>query len=138
MSYSMKHLSRWVLSLEMLVCFVPVTCLFEAVLSGSARTTGALPSALLFASAALIGPIGLAVAVKTVVFRRALGRTTVAALSVLALWTFASYLALSLRNPGALSSDWRDIVLIAVLPGLATAHLAFMASEKAPGSSAPA
>jgi hypothetical protein len=138
MSSSMKHLSRWVLSLEMLLCFVPVTCLFEAVMSSSVRTMPSLPSALLFASATLVGPIGLGLSVKAVVFRRALGRMTVTALCALALWTFASYLALSLRDPGAMSSDWRDIVLIAVLPGLAAAHLAFMASEKAPGSSAAA
>src|SRR5258708_6232141 len=36
-----------------------------------------------------------------------------------------------------MSSDWRDIVLIAVLPGLAAAHLAFMASAKTPTSSGP-
>jgi hypothetical protein len=138
MSSSMKHLSRWVLSLEMLLCFVPVTCLFEAVMSSSVRAMGSLPTALLFASATLVGPMGLAIAAKTLVFRQALGRMTGAALCALALWTFASYLAFSLRSPGAMSSDWRDIVLIAVLPGLAAAHLAFVALEKAPRSSVEA
>lgn len=138
MSRSMKHLSRWVLSLEMLLCFVPVTCLFEAVISSSIRAMGSPQTALLFASATIVGPIGLIVAVKTVVFRRAVGRKTVAALCVLALWTFAAYLALSLRNPAAMSSDWRDIVLIAVLPGLAAAHLTFMSSEAPTASIAAA
>jgi len=137
MNRSLRHLSRWVLSLELLLCFVPVTCLFAAVASSSIRVMASLPDALLFASATLVGPMGLAIAVKTVVFRRAVGRLTSAALCVLALWTFASYWALSSRNPGAVSSDWRDIVLIAVLPGLAAAHLAYMASA-APRSSVAA
>ena len=134
MSRSLRHLSRWVLSLEMLLCFVPVTCLFEFVISSSIRVMPSPPTSLLFVSATLVGPIGLVIAAKTLVFRRAVGRITSAALCVLALWTFA---VLSSRHPGALSSDWRDIVLIAVLPGLAAAHLAFMASE-APKSSATA
>jgi hypothetical protein len=125
MSRSIRHLSRWVLSLEMLLCFVPVTWLFAFVISSSIRVMPPL-TALLFVSATLVGPIGLLIAAKTLVFRRAVGRITSAALCVLALWTFA---VLCSRHPGALSSDWRDIVLIAVLPGLAAAHLAFMASE---------
>jgi hypothetical protein len=137
MSRTLRHLSRWVLSLEMLLCFVPVTCLFEAVVSSSIRVMASPPTALLFASATLVGPLGLAIAIKTVVFRRAVSRPTSAALCVLALWTFASYLALSSRHPAALSSDWRDIVLIAVLPGLAAAHLAFMASAVPRASEAP-
>lgn len=137
MSRSMRHVSRWVLSLEMLLCFVPVTWLFAAVISSSIRVMPSPPTALLFVSATLVGPIGLLMAAKTLVFRRAVGRITSAALCVLALWTFATYLALISRHPGALSSDWREIVLIAVLPGLAAAHLAFMASE-APKSSVAA
>jgi hypothetical protein len=58
-------------------------------------------------------------------------------LCVLGLWTFAAYLVLSLGDPGELSSGWRDIVLVAVLPGLAAAHLAYMASA-APRSSVTA
>jgi hypothetical protein len=131
MSRSLRHLSRWVLSLEMLLCFVPVTWLFVAVISSSIRVMPSLPTALLFVSATLAGPIGLLIAARTLLFGRAVGRISSAALCVLALWTFATYLALCFRNPGALSSDWRAIVLIAVLPGLAAAHLAFMASEAA-------
>jgi hypothetical protein len=129
MSRSLRHPSRWVLSLEMLLCFVPVTWLFAAVIASSIRVMPSPPTALLFVSATLVGPIGLTIAAKTLVFRRAIGRITSTALCVLALWTFATYLALCFRHPGALSSDWREIVLIAVLPGLAAAHLAFMASE---------
>jgi hypothetical protein len=125
MSRSLRHLSRW------------VTCWFEAVMSNSIRAMGWPPILLLLASVSLVGPIGLIIAVKTVVFGRAVGRLTTAALCVLALWTFASYLALSLSNPGELSSGWRDIVLFAVLPGLAAAHLAYMASA-APRSSVTA
>jgi hypothetical protein len=141
MSRSLRHLSRWVLSLEMLLCFVPVTWLFAAVISSSIHAMPSLPTALLFVSATLVGPVGLMIAAKTLVFRQAVGRITSAALCVLALWTFATYLALIFRNPSALSSGWRDIVLIAVLPGLAAVHLAFMASEaasEAPRSSATA
>lgn len=137
MSRSLRRLSRWVLSLELLLCFAPVTCWFGAIVSSSIRVMGWPPILLLLASASLVGPIGLIVAVKTVVFGRAVGRLTTAALCVLALWTFASYLALSLGNPGELSSGWRDIVLFAVLPGLAAAHLAYMAFA-APRSSVPA
>jgi hypothetical protein len=138
MSRSLRHLSRWVLSLEMLLCFLPVTCWFEAVMSSSIRVMGSLPTILLlFASASLVGPFGLIVAAKTVLFRRPAGRLASAALCVLGLWTFAAYLVLSLGDPGELSSGWRDIVLVAVLPGLAAAHLAYMASA-APRSSVTA
>jgi len=129
MSRSLRHLSRWVLSLEMLLCFVPVTWLFAAVISSSIRAMPSLPTALLFVSATLVGPLGLVIAAKILVFGRTVSRIASTALCVLALWTFATYLALCFRNPAALSSDWREIVLIAVLPGLAAAHLAFMASE---------
>jgi len=54
------------------------------------------------------------------VFRRAVGRIT-SALCVSLPFDLRDLFGVVFRNPGALSSDWRAIVLIAVLPGLAAA-----------------
>jgi hypothetical protein len=128
MNRSLRNISPWVLCLEMLICFVPVTLFFAAVISSSMRGAWSPRDALLYASAALIGPVGLAVAIRIVVLRKVTGRAIAAASCALAVWTVVSYLAI-LNGQVADTSDWRSLALIALLPALATAHLAFIASE---------
>jgi hypothetical protein len=130
MNHPIGHVARWVLSLEMLICFVPVTVLFVGVILGAMRGAWSISTSLLYASATLIGPIGLAISVKSLALGQAIGRTTIAAMCLLAAWTFVSYLALVLGNQSSRSSDWWQIfVLIAFLPVLAVGHLAFIGAK---------
>jgi hypothetical protein len=130
MTHPIGHVARWVLSLEMLICFVPVTFLFVAVILSAMRGVWSIQTSLLYASATIVGPIGLVISVRSLVLKKAVGRTTSIALCLLAAWTFVSYLALVLSNQSTRPSDWWQIfVLIAFLPALAVAHLAFIAAE---------
>ncbi|HUK01515.1 MAG TPA: hypothetical protein VLW26_04475 [Steroidobacteraceae bacterium] len=132
--------SRWVLTLEMLVCLVPLTWLFGAVVIAVVR--GMVPSAagVLFASAALAGPVGLLAAVRTITLNQGtLGRITMVVLGVLAAWTFAAMTWQCLRNHTPIADWWRDFVLIALLPCLAIAHLSWIAfSREMPAPRSPA
>jgi hypothetical protein len=130
MNRSLKRVSRWVLSLEALLCFGPVTWLCVAVLSSLVKGAWSAADALLYVSATLIGPMGLAIAVRTALLKQTVGRAATAAMCVLASWTFLAYSGLIVRNEGGLSSDgWRSFVLIALLPALASAHLLYLAHE---------
>jgi len=130
MNHPIGHVARWVLSLEMLICFVPVTVLFVGVILGAMRGAWSISTSLLYASATLIGPIGLVISVKSLVLGQAIGRTTIAAVCLLVAWTFVSYLALVLGSQSSRSSDWWQIfLLIAILPVLAVAHLAFIGAK---------
>jgi hypothetical protein len=130
MARPIGHVSPWVLSLEMLICFVPVTFLFVAVALSSLRGIWPGSTSLLYASATLIGPIGLFMSVRLVFFRQNAGRSMSAALCVLAAWSSLSYLTLVVGNHNNRTSDWWQIfVLIAILPAVGTAHLTLMAAE---------
>jgi hypothetical protein len=56
------HIPRWLLGIEMLVCFVPLTLLGVAV--AGAAFAGAIPpsSAVLYLSEVAVGPLGLIIA----------------------------------------------------------------------------
>jgi hypothetical protein len=130
MNRSLKHVSPFIFSLEMLLCFAPVTWLCVAVLSSAMHGSWSPTDALLYASATLAGPVGLVIAIRTALLKQTVGRVANVALCVLAAWTFVAYSGLIVRNEGGLSSDgWRSFVLIALLPALATAHLIYMANE---------
>ena len=130
MNHSLKHVSRWVLSLEALLCFGPVTWLCLAVLSFSMKGAWSAADASLYISATLIGPLGLVIAGRVLLLGQAAGRTASAAMCVLASWTFLAYSGLIVRNEGGLSSDgWRSFVLIALLPAVASAHLLYLTRE---------
>jgi hypothetical protein len=138
MTHQIGHVARWVLSLEMLICFVPVTFLFVAVILSSMRGVWSIQTSLLYASATLIGPIGLVISLRSLVLGQAVGRTTSTALCLLAAWTFASYLSLVLKYHSSRHTNWWQIVvLIAFLPALAAAHLAFIAAEARKSRAAP-
>jgi hypothetical protein len=130
MNRSLKHVSPLIFSLEMLLCFVPITWLFLAVLSSSVRGAWPAADALLYLSATLSGPVGLIIALRTALLGREAGRLGIAS-CVLAAWSFTAYSGLIVRNEGGLSSDgWRSFVLIGLLPALATAHLIYIAHGK--------
>jgi hypothetical protein len=118
---------RW--ALEMLLCFLAPTWLFVAIVLSAAQGVMPWRLALLYSSVALIGPLGLLAGIGSIHFRRgALSRTPVTLLALLAAWCLIGYSAQLLQVGAPASEWWRDFVLIALLPALAVAHLAYMAS----------
>jgi hypothetical protein len=140
MTHPICHVSRWVLSLEMLICFVPVTFLFVGVTLSAERGVWPLATSLRYASATLIGPVGLVISALVLVLKRTIGRVTRTALHILAAWTAVSYLSLALSNGASLLPDrwqiFKIFVLVAVLPTLAVVHLTFIAAEAGTSHSA--
>jgi hypothetical protein len=129
MTGSTISVSRGILALETIICFVPVTWLFVAVVLATAHGPLLLRDGLLYCSVTLAGPVGLAVAWNTIVFKRAgASRATSALLCILAAWTFIGYSAQLLNSGAPISEWWRNFVLIALLPVLAVVHLTRIAS----------
>lgn len=131
------RISRWVLALEMLCCFTPLTFLFMATVTNLGRMEGR--TAIVALTVAMAGPIGLAFAFKIVVLkRRLLTELGTVALCTLAAWTA---LVVSLHDlsehilgGGRSNADWwESFVLLAVLPILGIAHLVFLARRSAGG-----
>ncbi len=131
MTRSMTNLPRWLLSLEMMVCLVPLTWLFVAVLAMMARGRMPLEFGILAGSATLLGPIGLAVAMR-IVFATggSVGRVTTSILGLLAAWTVLAYSGQVLHSGIPLSGWWREFVLLALLPCWAVVHLLQINSER--------
>jgi hypothetical protein len=131
MTRSLTNLPRWLLSLEMAVCLVPLTWLFGAVLVMTARGVMPLEYGILSGSAALLGPVGLAVALRVVFFTGgSVGRTMTTILALLAVWTVVAYSGQVLHNGTPFAGWWREFVLIALLPGWAVVHLLQINSER--------
>lgn len=125
------RVSRWVLSFEMLCCFVPLTFLFAATVMNLGHLDGA--TAIVALTVAITGPVGLIFAFKLIVLnRRLLNGLAKVALCTLAAWTVA---VVSLHDVsehvlagGRSNADWwESFVLIALLPVLGTTHLIFLA-----------
>ena len=129
---SLDSLPRWVLVVEMVVCFLPLGWLFSAVVQRGFHGGFTLPEALLYGSATILGPVGFAAAVRSIFSKsRALSRVTITALCMLAVWTFAAYSAQLLTfGHSHFSEWWREFVLIAVLPTLAVLHVVFINSHR--------
>jgi len=124
---SSPRISRWVLALEMLCCFTPLTLLCLATLANLGRMEGKTGIVALTVAAA--GPIGLIVAFKIVVLNRPLlTKSAMAVLCVIATWTGLPY-TLKILAAGELVNDWREFVLIALLPVLGIAHLLYLAKR---------
>ncbi len=123
------RISRWVLVLEMLFCFTPLTWLCLATFANLGRMEGTTGMVALTVAAA--GPIGLIVAFKVVVLNRpSLTKFAMAALCILAAWTGIAY-ALQILAEADPAGLWREFVLIALLPALGIAHLLYLATHPA-------
>ena len=121
---SVNNVARWLLSIEMAVCLVPLTWLFIAVFVMTAHGAMPLQFGILASSAALLGPIGLLVGLRTILTSRSpLSRTTAAVMVLLAAWTVVAYFLQVIRDGAVFSDGWRDFVLIAILPTCAVVHL---------------
>ena len=129
---SLESLPRSVLVVEMVVCFLPLTWLFLAVVQRGLDGGFAPQAALLYGSATILGPLGFAAAVRSIFSKsRAMSRITITALCVLAAWTVAAYSAQLLTfGHSHFSEWWREFVLIAVLPALAVLHVVFINSHR--------
>jgi hypothetical protein len=129
---SLESLPRSILVVEMLVCFLPLTLLFSAVIITGFHGGFTLAACLLYCSGTILGPLGLAAALRSVFFKAAgMSRAMIAGLCLLAAWTLAAYSAQILTfGQSHLSDWWREFVLIAVLPTLAVLHLVFINSHK--------
>jgi hypothetical protein len=119
--------SRWVLILEMLFCFTPITLTFFAIVANFTRFQPM--ESFLFLSVAALGPVGLAVAFRTIFLNRpSLPKVASWALCALAVWTLLAYSLHVLAESGGAALDWwREFVLIALLPALASVHLIYLA-----------
>lgn len=127
-----ESLPRWVLVLEVLICFLPLALLFAAVLQTGAHG-GFTPQAfLLYCSGTVLGPVGLAAGFRSIFFKaRGMSRATLLGLCLLAAWTLAAYAAQILTfGQSHLSDWWREFVIIAVLPTLAVLHLVSINSQR--------
>lgn len=132
MPRSLANLPRWLLSLEMMICLVPLTWLFIAVLATTGRGALPLEYGIVIGSATLLGPLGLAVALRVVFLSEgSLGRATTIVLALLAAWTAVAYTGQLLHN-GTFLSMWREFVLIVLLPAWAVAHLLHISSQRRP------
>jgi hypothetical protein len=128
----LETLPRWILVLEMLVCLLPLTLLFSAVVQRGLHGGFSLQAGLLYCSATILGPLGLAAALRLIFFKAGgMSRAAIAGLCLLAAWTLAAYSAQILTFGQIHLSDWwREFVIIAVLPTLAVLHLVFINSHR--------
>jgi hypothetical protein len=121
---SLNSVARWLLSIEMAVCLVPLTWLFVAVFAMTAHGAMPLEFGILAGSGALLGPIGLLVGLRTIfVARGSLSKTTAIVVALLAAWTVVAYCLQVMRDGASFSDGWRDFALVVVLPAWAVAHL---------------
>lgn len=124
------RISRVLLTLEMLLCFhAPAGggLLGLLVLAGFPVPLSA-PVSVLLLTTSPVGPLGLAVAFKSIVLEQPkIDTRTTLFLCALAAWTFVgnSYFALTVAAPG---SVLRSFVLMAFLPLVGAAHLVYRAS----------
>jgi hypothetical protein len=122
-------LSRWVLCVEM-TCFFAIPAL-GFVTELTPPYYAPWREIVFILSIALLGPVGLVVAFKTVVLNRpALPAPGSWALGMLAAWALLADLMYLLARGGATDLDWwRGYILVALLPALAAAHLIYLATR---------
>jgi hypothetical protein len=134
MSKSSLNVARWVLGLEVLVCLGPLTLLWIVTACVVGTTGVSTASVLVPIAIATVGPLGLLLAIRTVVMRRAVHPQVFAVLACV-------FVALALLQITGVATpwfafDWRVWLLDSVLPGLACAHLAWSRSENLASSAA--
>ena len=122
---SFESLPRWMLSLEMLLCFLPLTLVFSTVVQTGVHGGYTLQAWLLYCSGSALGPIGLVAAFRSIFLASGgMSRATITGLCLLAAWTLAAYTSQILTfGQSHLSDWWQEFVIIAVFPALAVLHL---------------
>jgi hypothetical protein len=131
----MPHIARWILMLEMIVCFFPITFMFAALVArGAFGFAGPLELNAWYASTlfgTLIGPLGFVVAFQVIALRRA--RVNLLLLALMAAsgaWVLGWYISSAPAHWSELwSGAWRSVVLLALLPLAGTGHLVALAAQ---------
>jgi hypothetical protein len=139
MTFGTLRVSRWVLGLEMIMCFFWLTLMFVALATRGLYFgfTGLLPMDEWFftmLSITMVGPIGLVVAFRLVVLgRRLVSPVTKIVLCTLAVWPLLAFAGEILNRgswlegrPGAQAEALGLMVLFAFLPALGIAHLVYL------------
>lgn len=127
MSIAEPQLSKPLLTLEVLTCFMPSSFLWAWTLA--AATNHMLPAgaALCLASAASIGPVGLAVFGQVALgISGSQGRRRSVALTFLAGWSSVVILLLPDTPTPFKELPWRDCVLFIILPLIGAAHYTYL------------
>lgn len=127
MSITEPQVPRLLMTLEVLTCFLPSSLLWIWTLK--ATTNHMLPAgaALCLATAASIGPVGLALFGQVALgFGRSGGRYRSVALIFIAAWSAVVILLLPSTPTPFKELPWRDCVLFIVLPVIGAAHFAFL------------
>lgn len=134
-------ISRWVLSLEWLMCFTPLTLIWIAAVHASVGREHVPMEVIVATAFGTLGPVALIVSLAATL-RRSLGRSSLIAAWLVA--AFASSATLQLVNAaasGRLRLQWFQIdlsvfVLLSVLPLLGSLHLLHLARQRSSASSA--
>jgi hypothetical protein len=125
------HIPRWLIGIEMLVCFVPLTLLGVAVVAVAAKGVMPVRDALLYLSVVAVGPIGLVIAFRKIMrYDTVLRKGTVVVLCLAAGWTLLAYTAHLVINNGPAADWWREFVVIALLPAIGVVHLIVVGSTR--------
>jgi hypothetical protein len=143
MTLGTLRVSRWVLGLEMLMCFFWLTWMFLALASrglyfGFAGPLPMDPWFFTMLTVCAVGPIGSVVAFRSIVLgRRLLNRVTTIVLCVAAAWTCIAFVGEILNRggwlvgrPGAQAEALGLFVLFALLPALGVAHLVYLSKAE--------
>ncbi|HVY22374.1 MAG TPA: hypothetical protein VG962_03395 [Steroidobacteraceae bacterium] len=134
MNRSKFIISRWLLSVEILVCFLPATILW---IFAMLNMSSFIEKQIMIVSASLIiiVPINLWLGLRFVVMQRPL-RYKVHVVSTLLLAVCAVLQSFGMQNPERealffwFEFDWGLIFMLLVLPALCCWHLSFFAVEK--------
>jgi hypothetical protein len=115
-------IARWLLGVEIVVCLGPLTLLWLAatyiIVFHGARS----PNILVPTMIGVLGPVGLWLALRAALLRRAVARTSFAILAA----SFAAMAVLQIAKHDVtwFGFDWRVLMLNSILPCIACAHLA--------------
>jgi hypothetical protein len=122
-------ISRWVLCVEMLGFFGFSTVGFFSEITPPYYAPW--QQTLFVLSMALLGPVGLIAAFRSVVLNRpALPASAVWILGILAAWVTVAFMMFMWYRDGTMDLDWwRGYLLFGPLPALAAAHLIYLANR---------
>jgi hypothetical protein len=138
MSMSEPQVPKLLLTLEVLTCFLPSSLLWIWTLEATSNRMLPVAAALCLASAASIGPVGIAFFGSVALgISRSRGRYRSVALALLAAWSAVVILLLPGTPTPFRELPWRDCVLFIVLPVIGAAHFAFLERRARPGMLRP-
>lgn len=127
MSIIEPQLPKPLLTLEVLTCFLPSSLLWVWTLTAASNHMLPARAVLCLASAASIGPVGLAFFGQVALgISWSRGRYRSIALTFLACWSSVAILLLPSTPAPFKELPWRDCVLLIVLPLIGAAHYTFL------------